>query len=93
MMADKIKDLRELYNLTQSDVAKSLEITRSSVNAWEMGISTPSTRCTVQLACLFHVSVDYLLGIEHEMTLDISGLDSESVKILTDMVQYMRGRN
>ena len=39
-MEDKIKDLRELYNLTQSDVAKSLEITRSSVNAWEMGIST-----------------------------------------------------
>lgn len=38
MMADKIKDLRELYSLTQSDVAKSLEITRSSVNAWEMGI-------------------------------------------------------
>lgn len=93
MIADRIKDLSKLHSLTQSDVAKRLEITRSSVNAWEMGISVPSSGCIVQLAHLFHVSADYLLGIEHEMMMDISGLDSESVKILTDMVQYMRGRN
>lgn len=92
MIADKIKDLRELYSLTQSDVAKRLEITRSSVNAWEMGISVPSSGYIVQLAHLFHVSADYLLGIEHEMTLDISGLDSESVKVLFEMAQYMRDR-
>ncbi len=92
MMADRIKDLRGLHNLTQSDVAEMLEVTRSSVNAWEMGISSPSTKCIVQLARLFHVSTDYLLGIESEMTLDISGLDEESVKILAGMVQYMRSR-
>ena len=92
MMADRIKDLRGLHNLTQSDVAKSLEVTRSSVNAWEMGISTPSTKCIVQLARLFGVSTDYLLGMENNLTLDISGLDDESVKILAGMVQYMRNR-
>ena len=92
MMADRIRDLRELHNMTQSDTAKRLGITRSSVNAWEMGISVPSVRYIVQLARLFHVSADYILGIEHEMTLDISGLDEESVKVLTGMVQYMLGR-
>ena len=92
MMADRIRDLRELHNMTQSDTAKKLGITRSSVNAWEMGISVPSVRYIVQLARLFHVSADYILGIEHEMTLDISGLDEESVKVLTGMVQYMLGR-
>lgn len=92
MMADRIKDLRGLHNLTQSDVAKMLEVTRSSVNAWEMGISTPSTKCIVQLARLFGVSTDYLLGMENNLTLDISGLDDESVKILAGMVQFMRGR-
>ena len=55
MMADRIRDLRELHNMTQSDTAKKLGITRSSVNAWEMGISVPSVRYIVQLARLFHV--------------------------------------
>ncbi|MCM1235309.1 MAG: helix-turn-helix domain-containing protein [Ruminococcus flavefaciens] len=92
MVAEKIKTLRMSNNLTQNDIAKRLGITRSSVNAWEMGISVPSTMYIVELARLFSVSTDYILGLEHRAVLDISGLDGESVRILNDMVQYMRER-
>ena len=44
MIADKIKLLREASHLTQTELAKKLNITRSCVNAWEMGISVPATR-------------------------------------------------
>ena len=66
MIADKIKDLREKQNLTQTALAKRLGITRSSVNAWELGISVPSTQYIVELAHIFHVSTDYLLGLTNE---------------------------
>ena len=56
MIADKIKQLRTSRDMTQSDLAKKLNITRSSVNAWEMGLSTPSTAYLVELSQLFHVS-------------------------------------
>lgn len=92
MIADKIKILRESNHLTQAEIAKRLGITRSSVNAWEMGLSVPSTMYVVELANLFKVSTDYILGVEREAVLDISGLDQESVRILTEMVQYMLGR-
>lgn len=49
MIADKIKQLRTSRDMTQSDLAKKLNITRSSVNAWEMGLSTPSTAYLVEL--------------------------------------------
>lgn len=64
MIADKIKSLRENQNKTQSELAKQLGITRSSVNAWEMGISVPSTQYVVELAHIFKVSADYLLGVD-----------------------------
>ena len=48
--------------MTQAELAKKLGITRSSVNAWEMGISVPSTQYIVELALLYNVSTDYLLG-------------------------------
>ena len=92
MIADKIKTLRVSNNMTQSDIAKRLGVTRSSVNAWELGISTPTTMYVVELAQLFAVSADYILGLEHREMLDISGLDDESVRMLNNMVQYMRDR-
>ena len=92
MIADKIKTLREANGMTQNEIARQLGITRSSVNAWEMGISIPSTLYIVELAQLFAVSTDYLLGLDHKAVLDISDLDDESVRILTEMAQYMRGR-
>lgn len=60
MIADRIKKLRQQFGLTQFDLAKKLNITRSSVNALEMGISIPSTQYIVELAELFKVSTDYI---------------------------------
>ena len=62
MLAERIKTLREQAGMSQEKLAKRLGITRSSVNAWEMGISTPSTQYIAELAGLFRVSADYLLG-------------------------------
>lgn len=90
MISDKIKTLRLSCNLTQADLARKLNITRSSVNAWEMGISTPSTTYLVELAQLFHVSTDYLLGLSYNSSLDISNLSEEEIRIIYDLVKYFR---
>ena len=58
MVADRIKALREQRGMTQSELAKQLGITRSSVNAWELGISVPSTQYVVELADIFKVATD-----------------------------------
>ena len=92
MIADKVKTLRMASTITQSQLAKRLGITRSSVNAWEMGISIPSTMYVVELARLFGVSTDYLLGVHHGAVLDVSGLDDEAIRILNEMVQYLKDK-
>lgn len=90
MVADKIKLLREKNNLTQSALAKKLNVTRSSVNAWEMGISVPSTALLVDIAKLFHVSTDYLLGITYTASLDISGLNDQEIILIYGLVEYFK---
>ena len=90
MIAERIKMLRENKQLSQSDLSKRLGITRSSINAWEMGISTPSTTYLVELSQIFHVSIDYLLGLDKNVSLDITGLDKEQVRILTDLAEHFR---
>ena len=90
MIANKIKELRERKGLTQTDVAKLLGITRSSVNAWEMGISVPSTQYIVELAKLFHISSDYLLGIEETSCINVTGLSEKECGIIAELVNYFK---
>lgn len=93
MVADKIKHLREQLGMTQSDLAKKLGITRSSVNAWELGISVPSTQYVVELAGIFKVSTDYLLGVKSTATVSVEGLSEEDVQLVNAVIIHLRAKN
>ena len=90
MVADKIKALREQNGFTQSDLAKKLGITRSSVNAWEMGISVPSTQYVVELANIFKVSTDFLLGVKSTATVYGEGLSEMDVQLVNAVIAHLR---
>lgn len=89
-LADKIKSLREQAGITQSELARSMALTRSSINAWEMGLSVPSTQYIVELAKLFHVSTDYLLGMEQSAVLYVDYLTEKEVSVLVDLIACFR---
>ena len=92
MVADKIKTLREQKGITQAELAKQLGITRSSVNAWEMGISVPSTQYIVELAYIFKVSTDYLLGVDTTATVSVAGLSEKDIQIVNALIYHLRER-
>ena len=92
MVADRIKRLREQYGITQSELSKQLGITRSSVNAWEMGISTPSTQYIVELASIFDVSTDFLLGVENTVSINVSGLSDKDIELINSIVIHLKNR-
>ena len=92
MISEKIKQLRIGLNKTQSDIAKALGITRSSVNAWEMGISVPSTGYIIELAKIFDVSTDYLLGLKDKSTINVDGLTEEEVASIVNIVKCLKNK-
>jgi transcriptional regulator with XRE-family HTH domain len=93
MIAERIKYLRERSGMTQTGLAKLLGITRSSVNAWEMGISVPSTQYIVELAGLFKVSADYLLGLGSSATISLDGLTEGDIQVLHHLVTHLKSKN
>ncbi len=88
MICDTIRELRERAGLSQSALAKKVGVTRSAVNAWEMGLSIPTTQYVAELAQLFHVSVDYMLGLDRVESIYIGNLSDEEKHILYSLLNY-----
>ena len=88
----RLKGLREKTGLTQSELAKKLNINRSSVNAWEMGLSAPSTPFVAELSKLFSVTSDFLLGLDDSVVIRTDGLSENEVAVLMNTVQCFHAK-
>lgn len=93
MVADRIMALREQKGLTQTELSKLLGITRSSMNAWEMGISVPSTQYIVELAHIFKVSTDYLLCVDNSASISVAGLTEKDVQLVHTIVAHLKEKS
>ena len=61
-LAGNIRMFRKQRRMTQEQLAESLGVTVGAVHKWEAKLSTPELRLIMQMADLFDVSVDALLG-------------------------------
>lgn len=59
---EKLKILRKKQGLTQQEVADFFGIKQPIYQKWESGNRKPSYENLSMLACIFDVSIDYLLG-------------------------------
>jgi len=93
MVAERIKFLRERVGYSQSHLAKLLNISRAAVNAWEMGLNTPSTKYVIELAKIFKTSTDYLLGVNSNLQFNVNELTDEEKEIVLKLLQYFNQKN
>lgn len=83
-MANRIKQLREEYNMTQVRLSIELEVSQETISAYESGKHYPSVTSLLRLSEIFHVSCDYILGLSDiRFPYKISELSAEEHLLLT----------
>ena len=87
---EKVKKLRHEKDLTQQQLAELLGVAVSAISSYESGNRYPSYEVLISLARIFHVSTDYLLGLEKLKTIDVSGLDDNEIKVILQMIDVLR---
>lgn len=63
-IGDKLTYLRNNNDLSQAELAKKLNISRSSIGMFESNARIPTTDTLIRYAQFFEVSLDYLLGTQ-----------------------------
>ena len=92
-LSKKLTLLRQQNKLSQSEIARRIGVSSSAVSAYEAGQISPSLETLVKLANLFHVSTDYLLGVDYprdKAVLDTSGLNKQQLTVLQDLIDIMK---
>ena len=61
----RLKELRLANGLTQKDLAKAIEVGRTTISEYESGKIVPKQEGLLKIANHFNVSVDYLTGVSN----------------------------
>lgn len=63
-IGENIKSLRKVKNITQETLAEMLGISCQSVSRWELGVCYPEMELMPEIAKIFDISVDRLMGVD-----------------------------
>lgn len=82
----RLKELRLERLMTQKDLGQKLGISLKTVSAYERDERRPDMVLLTEIASIFGVTVDYLLGESNNTSSTFDGLETEfpeGVKVLT----------
>lgn len=88
--SNRLKELRTEAGMTQLQLAQRLGLTKSVISFYELSERAPSPDVLIRLAQIFHVSTDYLLGLDKRETLDITGLDKDDIALMRALTESLR---
>ena len=89
----KIKQLRKASGFTQAELAQRLNVTKAVVSYYELQERSPSPEILVKLANIFHVSADYLLGIDGKRLIGVSDLNEDDMHLVLLTIETLRRKN
>ena len=91
--SETLKNLRNKKGLTQTQLAEKLWLNKSIISAYENQQRMPSLDVLIKLSYEFNVSMEYLLGIRKENTIDITGLKDEQISIIAQLIEEFKKSN
>ena len=93
MFYERIKELRLALRMNQVEFASKLNVTKQCVSNWENAYIQPSIDMLIKISKTFSVSTDWLLSLNHQNVLDVSGLSIEEIVHLQNIVNDLKNRN
>ena len=93
LLGERLKELRMERNMSQQELGNLLGITKVSVCGYENGTRSPSIDTLCEIARVFGVSTDYLLGMEIPIIANdigeyIGAISKEDIEIIYNLRRY-----
>lgn len=90
MFDERLKELRKSLGINQIEFGKRLNVTKQCISNWENNNIMPSIDMLIRISKTFSVSADYLLGLDDQRALNVTGLSAEQIFHLQAIVDDLK---
>ena len=80
------------FNWTQVQLAQKLGVTKQTVSNWENDNIQPSIDMLMKISKIFNMSTDYLLGLTPINSIDVSGLPTDFVSHIVQIINDYKSK-
>lgn len=87
---NRIKQLREEFNITQIQLAKKMNKTQQTISLYEKGTNEPDLDGYILLSKLFNCSVEYVAGKSDVRNPEKIEVDNDKLKIGLSVKDYSK---
>ena len=82
----RIRELRIKYNMSQEELGSRIQRSKSVISSYENNLKIPPLLVLTDIASVFNVSLDYLVGIDKAEMVSIDGLTEQQKDIIQTIV-------
>ena len=86
-MKNRLRELREELKLTQTELAKKLNLSKPTISKYEDGSVDMSTETLTICSRIFECSIDYILFLTDTRSINIS---DTADKLISELKEYSR---
>jgi len=92
-LGERLAEARNSSGLNQSQAAKQIGVQAQTLSGYESGYREPSYDILLKLASLYHVTTDYLLGLEKKKAIEVEGLTDDELNAFKTLISDLAEKN
>ena len=92
VFGERLRALRTAKKMSQKELAEKLGTAKSIISFYESGERFPSFDVLIKISYIFNTSTDYLLGVERERSVDVSGLSENEIAVVTSVIDALKNK-
>ena len=82
----RLRELRELHNMTQDQLGRKINRSKSVISSYENNTKVPPVDILTELAVIYNVSLDYLVGIDKAEMISVTSLTDSQKELVALLV-------
>ena len=81
MNTEKIKEIRDELEITQTDIANALDVTRSAYSLWEINKNIIPVTYLNKISNLYNINIDYLVDLSNIKYIEFKKVEIDRKKL------------